>query len=117
MRPADLVNVNLSMELDRSRRMSRLLVIAERYRKGVKVVDIADEFECSIHTVLRIARAMDLAKRPKSDDPARRTRVIELAKGGGLSQKQIARACGCSIALVSRIEHEVGLNRYQTVST
>lgn len=103
----------LTMEIDRSRRMQRTLRIAAQYRDGVKVSVIADRFECSVHTVLRIARAMDLDKRDKSDDPKRHEKILQMSRRKKRPPaSEIAKACGCSVSLVCQVERANGIERY-----
>ncbi len=97
---------------ERANRPVRFLRVVKAYRNGKPVKDIEEEYGCSRNTVLRYARLAGLPKRPKSDDPERRAKIIKLSKVGGLSQKEIAVACNCSVSLVSIVEHEVGLKRY-----
>lgn len=97
---------------ERKNRLVRYVRIVHAYRNGMIVTDIANQYGCSRSTVLRYARMAGLPKRPKTDDPERRAKIIRLSKQGGLSQKEIAKACNCSVTLVSIVEHEAGLNRY-----
>ena len=97
---------------EHANRPVRFMRVVRAYRNGKPVRDICGEFGCSNGTVLRYARMAGLPKRPKTDDPERRARIIALAKKGGLSQQQIAKACACSVTLVSIVEHEAGLSRY-----
>lgn len=97
---------------ERSNRLARFVRVVRDYRSGVMVRDIEARYGCSRNTVLRYARMANLPKRPKTDDPERRAKIIKLARQGGLSQKEIAQACACSVALVSMVEHEAGLQRY-----
>lgn len=97
---------------ERANRLVRYVKIVCDYKSGVLVRDIEARYGCSHNTVMRYARLAELPKRAKSDDPERRAKIVALAKKGGLSQKQIAEACRCSVALVSMVEHEAGLNRY-----
>lgn len=100
----------LTMETDRSRRMQRSLAIGKQYKQGVPVDVIAERFECSIHTVLRIARTLGLPKRPRTNDPQRHKKIV--AYQGSIPAKEIAEQCKCSIALVSKVEHANGIKRY-----
>jgi hypothetical protein len=97
---------------ERANRLVRFVKIVNDYKTGVMVKDIEARYGCSHNTVMRYARMANLPKRPKSDDPGRRAKIIAMAKSGGMSQKEIAAACNCSVALVSIVEHEAGLNRY-----
>lgn len=97
---------------ERANRPIRFLRVVRAYRNGKLVRDIESEFGCSHNTVLRYARMAGLPKRPKTDDPERRAKIIKMAKRGGFSQKDIASACQCSVALVSVVEHEAGISRY-----
>lgn len=97
---------------ERANRPVRFLRVVKAYRNGMPVRDIEAEYGCSKHTVLRYARMAGLPKRSKSDDPERRAKIIKLSKTGGMSQKEIATACNCSVSLVSIVEHEAGLKRY-----
>lgn len=97
---------------ERSNRLARFIQVVHAYRGGMMVKDIEAKYGCSRNTVLRYARLAGLPKRPKTDDPERRAKIIALSKKGGMSQKQIADACRCSVALVSIVETEAGLNRY-----
>lgn len=98
---------------ERANRPVRFLRVVRAYRNGKLVKDIETEYGCSRNTILRYARMAGLPKRPKTDDPERRAKIIKLSKQGGMSQKSIAAACGCSAALVSIVEHEAGLKRYR----
>ncbi len=98
---------------ERANRPVRFLRVVRAYRNGKLVKDIESEYGCSRQTVLRYARLAGLPKRPKTDDPERRAKIIKLSKAGGMSQIQIAKACNCSVALVSIVEHEAGLKRYK----
>ena len=97
---------------ERANRLVRFIAIVRAYKAGQMVRDIESKYGCSRSTVLRYARLAGEPKRPKTEDPERRARIIALAKKGGLSQKQIAERCKCSVALVSIVEHEAGLARY-----
>lgn len=98
---------------ERANRPVRFLRVVRAYRNGKPVRDIMREFGCSNNTVNRYARMANLPHRPKTDDPERRAKIIRLAKQGTMSQKDIAAACQCSVALVSIVEHEAGLKRYR----
>ena len=99
---------------ERANRLVRYVRITRDYRSGVMVRDIEARYGCSRNTVLRYARMAELPKRPKTDDPERRAKIIKMSKAMPRpSQQDIARACHCSIALVSLVEHEAGLNRYR----
>jgi len=98
---------------ERANRPVRFLRVVRAYRNGKPVRDIVQEYGCSNNTVLRYARMAGLPKRPKTDDPERRAKIIKLSKQGGMSQVQIAKECNCSVALVSIVEHEAGLKRYR----
>lgn len=98
---------------ERQNRLVRFLRVVRAYRNGKPVRDIQAEFGCSLNTVNRYARMSELPKRPKTDDPERRAKIIKLSKSTPRpSQESIAKACGCSVALVSLVEHEAGLPRY-----
>lgn len=101
---------------EHANRPVRFIRVVHAYKNHKPVQDIVNEFGCSRTTVLRYARMAGLPKRPKSDDPERRAKIVKLAKQGGMSQKQIAAACDCSVALVSLAEHEAGLSRYGRVT-
>lgn len=102
-----------TFQYERSNRLARFISVTKAYNANVPVNDIISKYGCSKHTVLRYARLANLPKRPKTDDPERRARIIALSKSKPQpSQKSIAKTCKCSVALVSVIEHEAGLNRY-----
>lgn len=102
-----------SFEQERQNRPVRFLRVVRAYRDGKPVNDIRSEFGCSLNTINRYARMAELPKRPKSDDPARRAKIIRLSKSNPRpSQERIAKECECSVALVSLVEHEAGLPRY-----
>jgi uncharacterized protein YerC len=96
---------------ERANRLARFLQIVHAYKNGKPVRDIEDEYGCSRNTVLRYARMAGLPKRPKSDDPERHAKIITLSKLG-LPQAEVAKRCDCSVALVSKVEHAAGLDRY-----
>lgn len=97
---------------ERANRLVRFEHVVADYKAGVPVNDIQKKYGCSRNTVLRYARIAGLEKRPKTDDPERRAKIIALAKQG-LSQQEIAKRCDCSVALVSVVEGEVGIPRYK----
>lgn len=97
---------------ERANRVARYVKIVRDYKAGVMISDIEARYGCSRSTVLRYARMAGLPKRPKSNDPERRAKIIALAKTG-IPQKEIAKACQCSVSLVSIVEHEAGLARYK----
>lgn len=98
---------------ERQNRPIRFLRVVRAYRNGKPVRDIQEEFGCSLNTVNRYARMAELPRRPKTDDPERRAKIIKLSKSTPRpSQTEVAKACDCSVALVSLVEHEAGLPRY-----
>lgn len=100
---------------ERANRVVRFLEIVRDYRAGVMVNDIVMHHGCTPGTVLRYARLVGAPKRPKSNDPKRHEKIIKMTKRTPRpSQTAIAEACGCSISLVSLIEHQAGLPRYET---
>jgi len=100
--------------VERANRLRRFLRIIEDYRKGKPVRDIETKFGCSRGTILRYARLSGEPKRPRTDDPERRATIIAMSKQHPRpSQTEISKACKCSIALVSLVEHEAGIKRYR----
>lgn len=97
---------------ERANRLTRFIEIVRAYKAGKPLRDIETQYGCSRNTILRYARMAGLPKRPKSDDPERHAKIIKLSKEG-LSAKHIALACNCSIALVSKVEHAAGIERYK----
>lgn len=103
-----------SFAAERANRLARFLRVVRAYRAGKPVNDIVSEYGCSRTTVLRYARMSGCPKRPKSEDPERRAKIIMLSRTKPRpSQKRIASLCNCSVALVSIVESEAGLPRYR----
>lgn len=106
------VNDDLSMQTDLARRFERSMEIVRMYRDGVPIIEICEVFECSRGTVLRMARAAGLPRRPKNKFPEKtKTDAIEMLKQGML-QEDIAKELGTSVAWVSILGRKMGLNRY-----
>lgn len=97
--------------IERNNRVVRFKKILEEYDAGIPLKKIVENYGCSRSTVLRYARIAGRPRRPKSDDPQRRAMII--GHKAKLPQSEIARLCGCSIGLVSMVEHEAGLKRYK----
>jgi hypothetical protein len=99
---------------ERANRCVRFLEIVRDYRAGIMINDIVAKHGCTRGTVLRYARLVGCPKRPKSDDPMRHAKILAMTKRKKRpSAADIAAACQCSIALVSKIEREAGLPRYE----
>jgi uncharacterized protein YerC len=96
---------------ERANRLVRFVRIVHDYRSGTPVRDIEAKYGCSKHTVLRYARQAGLSPRPRRDADLH-SAIVTLAKQGK-SQAQIAKACGCSTALVSKVESANGIARYK----
>lgn len=110
MQMLSLRNTNLlSLGVERSHRMQRVLMIAEMYRRGVTVEKIAREFDCSKGTVLRVARAFGLEKRERGSAWLRKCAIKAYKRG--CSVQGIARHCGRSQAWVSVVAGKAGLLR------
>jgi len=80
------------------------MLIIERYKEGKPILDICDEFEVSRGTVLRLARAAGLARRPKRRVPEEiRAIVVEELERGDM-YKEIAARYDVSESWVHLIE-------------
>lgn len=106
----------LSIEHDRSRRFQRTAAIAVKYDKGTRVQDIADEFEVSSHTVLRIARAYGLKKRPRQRFGNEIKKGVLTDWKANMPLTAIAKTWGVSVAYVSYTAKAAGLTRYQPLT-
>jgi DNA invertase Pin-like site-specific DNA recombinase len=102
------MTLDLSMQIDHRRRLDRMLEIVRQYRDGIPVIEIAEEFDCSRGTVLRLARAAGLAPRSKRlftqvqrDEALRRF-------DNGEPLDHIANVLGTSVAWVSHLARDSG---------
>ena len=104
--------MDLSMQIDLQRRITRSINILREYARGDKVTVIQDRYECSRQTVLRLARAAGLPKRPKRvvSEAARASILLAWDKGQPL--REIALKHGVSEAFVSMHAAQNGRHRY-----
>lgn len=92
--------------------MARAILIIADYANGVSVIDIQNKFECSRQTVLRLARAAGLPKRPKCfPEQIRRSALAMLELKRPLAE--IKASLGCSEAYLSKLAKENNLARYK----
>lgn len=103
----------LSMELDRARRLLRVLEVAVQYSNRIPLEQICVNYSVSRSTVLRIARMAKLPKRGKGFDPEIRELVIQDYKQG-LSVEEISSLRNVSQAYVSKTAQEENIGRYNT---
>lgn len=106
----DSVKTIFTFAQERANRPIRYLRVMRAYKQGVPVNDIVATYGCSRSTIQRYRTLAGEPPRPRSDDPERRAKIIALQ--GSLSQAETARRHGCSVSLVSLIEHEAGIARY-----
>lgn len=71
---------NLTLDAERSRRMMRTLEIVTKYKNGVLVDDIADDYGASRSTISRIVKMMGIPKRPRHFPEEIRDNVITAYK-------------------------------------
>ena len=102
----------LSIQVERSLRTTRSMMIIDRYANGDPVQEIADDFECTRGTVNRLARAAGLPKRPKSFPVSTRQAVIKDLKTERY-YSEIAARHKVSEAYISLVAKDEGLNRYK----
>ena len=97
----------LSLALERSKRLQRTIEIAQAYKDGDKCTEIADKYDCTRHTVIRIARLFDLSKRPKGDSKVKALGLKLYKKGVPIAK--IAAQCNRSVTWVSKTAGAAGL--------
>lgn len=102
----------LSLQVDQARRSTRSMMIIDRYSNGDLVQDIADEFECTRHNVLRLARAAGLPRRARGFPVSKRQAIIKDLKAEWY-YKEIAFRHKVSEAYISIVAKDEGLNRYK----
>lgn len=95
----------LSLELERSRRATRSLEIIVKYANGDPVEDIAREYDCTRHTVLRLARHAGLPKRPKHFPEEVRAAVLK-DYDDGLPYAVIVKKHKVSMAYIVKVAEE-----------
>lgn len=101
----------LSLNFERGKRVERILLIAQRYAAGAKTQKIADDFECSPHTVIRIARVFEIPKRERGNVYLKKACIKAYKRG--LPIVGIASKLKRSEAWVSKIAGERGILRRQ----
>jgi hypothetical protein len=101
------------MEIDRERRITRSMLIIQAYRGGAKVADIAEMYECSPKTVLRLARFAGLAKRPKAIIPVSTVKRALVQLRLKRSLREIADELKVSQGFLSQLARRNGLARYK----
>lgn len=101
----------LSLDLDRSRRHTRSLLIVRRYMRGEPVDDICSRYGMSRSQMLRIVRTAGAPKRPKHFPDEILNAVLRDYRAG-LPVADIADRNHVSQAYVSTQAAKAGLSRY-----
>jgi len=100
------------MQRERSIRTTRSIDILRRYTLGKQSVqEIADFYECTKSTVLRLARQAGLPKRPKCFPTKVKKATLTMLKAGK-PLAEIQALLGVSQAYASKLGKENGLQRY-----
>lgn len=101
---------NLTLDAERSRRMMRTLEIVTKYKNGVLVEDIANDYGASRTTVSRIVRMMGIPKRPRHFPKELRDNVIAAYKKNK-SIREIAKLYNVSESYISTQAAKEGILR------
>lgn len=103
---------SVSLQRERSMRVTRSMDIIRCYANGDLVEDIQTLHECSRNTVLRLARLAGLPKRPKCFSVKIKEATLSMLKSGN-PLAQIQAQLGVSQAYASKLAKEHGLQRYK----